>query len=272
MLKRLFQVGNNGGWDSQDNILSIRVGPRHCGYAITDLQGTQVRSLGYYSLDQREANPVEELFSLHPELNDPFNKVLAAYDYPESALVPETKYSPEEAASSLETLYGVNGGSAIVSDHMTDHHIYNVYAIPLQMHEWMKKKFKAGNYWHQYTIGIRNIRHDADGGHLLVDFRPDDFTVIASRDNKVLLAQAFSYSTPEDILYYLLKICQQFGLSQQEVRLDLSGLIEKESALYKELYQYFIPVSFRQPGWEIPETEFPTHFFTSLNDLARCAS
>ena len=34
-------------------------------------------------------------------------------------------------------------------------------------------------------------------------------------------------------------------------------------------------ITFREPTWKLPtmeENEYPTHFFTSLNDLARCES
>ncbi|MBL0129692.1 MAG: hypothetical protein IPP43_00005, partial [Chitinophagaceae bacterium] len=47
--------------------------------------------------------------------------------------------------------------------------------------------------------------------------------------------------------------------------------IDKQSSLYKELYQYFIGVEFSDASWNSMR-EFPDHFFTSLNDLAKCVS
>ena len=98
------------------------------------------------------------------------------------------------------------------------------------------------------------------------------YNVYAARQDILLLSQYYPYSTPGDVVYYLLKICHQFSLPQQEVQLQLSGLIEKQSALYKELYQYFIKIDFRDASWNIPDSEYPNHFFTSLNDLAQCVS
>lgn len=272
MLKQLFHIRNEQGWKPSENILSIRVGPRHCAYAIADLQGSELRELGYYSIEGIQANPVAELFASQPSLEEPFFKVLAAYDYPESTLVPASRYNGDDAGMALETLFGLNGNAVIIADHIKEQDLYNVYAVPLEMHQWMNRKFKSGNYWHQYTIGLKSAREEVAGERLLVDLRPHDFSVMAIQGKKLLLAQTFDYSTPEDILYYLLKICQQFGFSQQTVNLELSGLLEKESPLYKELYQYFIPVSFRLPAWSMPENGFPPHFFTAINDLARCAS
>lgn len=271
MLKELFNIEPASAGDAGEQVLSLRIGERHCGYAITDKSGDLLYKLGYFALDGMEGNPVADLFAAHPELNESFYKVLAGYDYPQSTLVPSQQYKEGDAGLLLKTLYGINGTATVISEAIPAWEVYNIYGVPKELHEWMNKKFHAGHYWHQYTLGIKLMRGDA-AGHILVDMRAEDFMVIAGANNKLLLAQTFQYSTPEDVLYYLLKICQQFGLSQQDVHLSLSGLIDKQSALFKELYQYFINIEFRQPGWVNSGNEYPAHFFTSLNDLARCAS
>ena len=87
----------------------------------------------------------------------------------------------------------------------------------------------------------------------------------------MLLAQTFQYKTPSDVVYYLIKACSQNSLSRKDVKVQLTGLIEKESFLYKELNQYFLNLEFRKAAWN-SENEFPAHYFTSLNDLAKCVS
>ena len=82
------------------------------------------------------------------------------------------------------------------------------------------------------------------------------------------------YTTHEDVLYYLLKCCQQLNLSQQQVYLFLSGLIEKDSALYRELYKYFIHLEFEQLANDIKLTDaltiHPPHYYSSISKLAAC--
>lgn len=272
MLKKIFHIGPAEGEEPAQPVLAIRIGERHCGVAITDRSGNELHSLDYYTIDESETNPLSAIFNDRPELDKAFYKVMVSYDHPQSTLVPLQQYQYENSSPLLKSLYGVNGLSAIVSESIPEWQVYNVYAVPKDLQEWVSRKFAAGTYWHQYTIAIRHLGAADTTGRLLVDFRTDDFTVIAASGSKLLLAQNFTYTTPEDVLYYLLKICQEFGLSQQEVQLSLSGLIDKQSALYKDLYQYFIHIEFREAGWNIPSGEYPAHFFTSLNDLARCAS
>ena len=213
------------------------------------------------------------LFATHPELNNSFYKVLVSYDHPQSVLVPLQHYKYEDAQLLLQAMYGVNGRSTIVSESVSEWQMYNMYAVPQGVHDRVNRKYPSGRYWHNYTLGIKNIKDAAASGRLWIDFRTEDFTLIAAKENKLLLAQTFLYSTPDDVIYYLLKLCQQFSLSQQEVKLVLSGLIEKESALYKELHQYFLNVEFRDADWIITDNnEYPAHYFTSLNDLSRCVS
>ena len=109
---------------------------------------------------------------------------------------------------------------------------------------------------------------------MFIDFKTAEFSVVIIKSNKLLLAKTFSYATPDDVLYYLLKCCQQLNISQQTVRLSLSGLIEKDSAVYRELYKYFINLEFESLPADIKLaealTEHPPHYFSSISKLAAC--
>jgi hypothetical protein len=271
-LKQLFHIDTKETGEIIQQVLSLRIGEKHCAFAITDKSGDKLYQLAYFGIDTPEANPVAGMIAQHPKVGKSFYKVVVSYDFPQSTLVPWDHFKQEDTSALLRNLYGINSGSSIISESIGEWQVYNVYAIPKELHDWINGKYAAASYWHQYTLLLKSMNTTQEGDRLLVDLRRDDFTLVAARGNKLLLATSFHYSTPEDVLYYLLKVVQEFGFSQQEVNLSLSGLVDKQSALYKELYQYFIHVGFREAGWNIPDSEYPSHFFTSLNDLARCAS
>jgi hypothetical protein len=276
MPKQLFNIEGNPSAEDTQQVLSIAVGERHCAFAITDKQATTLYKLVYYATTETEDNPLAAIHALHPELTHSFYKVCVSYDYPQNTLVPLQQYKSEQSGDLLKNLYGVNGSSAIISESIHDWQLYNVYAVPREVHEWVCRHYPAVQYWHRYTLDIKQMRSADQPQQIWVDFRTDDFTLSAIADNKLLLSQTFPYSTPEDVLYYLLKTCSlspagQSDLSQRDAFLSLSGLIDQQSVLYKELYQYFLHLGFRDAGWS-PSGEHPLHFFTSLNDLARCAS
>lgn len=271
-LKQLFEIREEGK-DSVQPVLSIELGEKHCCFSITDFASQQLEKLAYYSTEETNDDFLNELFTAHPELNGSFYQVLVCYDYPQSCLVPAKYYRVEDGALLMNSMTGMPAAASVISEAINEWQVNNVYVVPEKVHERISKSFSTGQYWHRNTVNIRNNTASAEGGNLLVNFRNMDFTVLASANGQLLLAQAFSYLTPDDVIYYLLKICHQFGLNQQQVHIKLSGLIEQQSALYRELYHYFRHVEFRNAGWKSPANdESPAHFFTSLNDLTKCAS
>lgn len=270
-VKQLFHIEQPETGEQVQKQLLFSLGDSHCSFAITNADGSELYRLFYYATEAGE-NALPALLEQHPELNDTFYNILLSYGHPQSTLVPWPQFRHEEGLNLLRSLYGVSGLSTVISESIGDWQLYNVFAVPSFLHELVSKQYPAGQYWHLYSVAIKNIRAAESGGHLLVDFRKNDFTVVAGANGQLLLAQTFLYSTPEDVLYYLLRTVQQLGLSQQEVKLSLSGLIDKQSALYKELYQYFLHLEFREAGWGVANSDYPAHFFTSLNDLVKCAS
>jgi hypothetical protein len=269
-LKQLFHI-ENGGSDTAQKVLSVRLGENHGCFSITGKQANELYELAYCTEEYWNENSLTAFFAAYPSLQQSFYQVLIAYDFPQSILSPSVSYKPEESQELLNTMHGVLPGSHIISERIAEWQLYNTYAVSAGVQGWINKKFPSAQFWHQHTLSIKRMNAGGNEGSLLVDFSNNDFTLLAAKNSKLLLARSFNYSTPEDVLYYLLKTCQQSSLSQKEVTVQLSGLIDKQSALYKELYQYFINVEFREAAWNTG-SEYPAHFFTLLNDLARCAS
>ena len=140
-------------------------------------------------------------------------------------------------------------------------------------HSVISRRFSTGKFWNLNSVFLKNFSAERKNA-MLIDFRGNEFSVIVFKDNLLQLVQTFTYSSSADVLYYLLKISQQLGTSQQEVKITLSGLIEKDSAIYRELYKYFIHLDFEilPGGIRIAETlnEYPDHYFSSICKLATC--
>lgn len=269
-MKQLFHI-DNATSENEQQILSLRLGKKHISFAISNKSGSELYELAYCSIDSCNDNELNDFHSTFLSLQNSFYQIQIVYDFPESILITSKDYKSEDAALLLSTA-GCNSATVnIVSELIADWQLYNIYAVPKEIQEWMGRKFPSASFRHQYSLGIKSINAAEKGGSLSVDIRKDDFSMIAAKSSKILLTQTFEYSTPEDILFYLLKTCQQFSLSQREVQLQISGLIDKQSALYKELYQYFICIEFRAANWNV-RSDYPAHFFTSLNDLAKCVS
>jgi hypothetical protein len=275
-LKQIYNIEKEGNEFEGEQVLSLRIGERHLGFAISsgplEHSSNELLRLVWYAGDQSWNHELDELYAAHPELKGNFSKILVAYDHPQSVLVPPASYTGDDRLL-LEMMYGVNGGHVIIAEDINGWQLKNIFAVPGIVKEWAIRHFPGGHFYHSYSIGVRLIDNTATEGSLLVDFRNNDFVMVASKGNRLLMAQTFSYTTPDDVLYYLVKVCTEFGFSQQQVKIAVTGLIEKQSNLYRELVQYFLNIRFREPSWLLPVKEddnYPSHFFTSLNDLALC--
>ncbi len=268
-LKQLFHI-DKPGEAGLPQILSLRIGEKYICYAITTKAGDRLQSLVYCTSEEWTEAELEAFFTAYPALNHSFYQVLISYDFPYSSFVPFKDFRHEEAGAILSSLFGKATASLSIAEAIPEWQVFNVFAIPKEINDWVTRKFLSARCWHQYSVGARYLEKSHKEGHLLVDIRKEDFTLLAVRGGDLLLAQTYAYSTPEDVLYYLLRAAIEFSLSKEECKVCISGLLEEQSALYKELYQYFIHLDFRNASWD--SGEYPRHFFSSLNDLSRCVS
>lgn len=252
------------------------MGKRFCSYAIVNKTSGEVNQLGFYSAsDENEESILPAIIEAHPEFNGTFYEVVVGYYYPQTVLVPFKYYNYEEAATVLRQMNGITERSVLVSEPVSEWQINIVYNVPVSVYDFIKKQYPNHRSFHQYSLGIKSFIVEGTDGEIWLDIHADFFSVIAKNKSTLLLAQMYEYATPEDVIYRVLKICDQFSLSQQQVAIHLYGLVEKQSALYRELYKYFVNLSFAEPGFgNIPalQNEYPSHYFTSLFNLASCVS
>jgi hypothetical protein len=89
----------------------------------------------------------------------------------------------------------------------------------------------------QYGCLLPALNSNDNAGVLYLFFYPRYFSLIASKDGKLQLAQTRTYSTAEDVLYFILNVFQQYAIEKNSEILT-GGFIDEKSKLYETLYQY----------------------------------
>ena len=274
-LNQLFNISNDAVIEPALSILLIELGEKYCCLIIMKRQGFEAERLVYYEADEGE-KLLSNVFAAHDDFNRAFSDVLINYSFPQSVTVPSRYYNFGDSKKMLQLMHGNEQEDAVLVEHLPEWQMYNVYEVPKPVHGWISRRFHSGKYWHSYSSVLNNLPAGAGDDVFLIDFKTGQFSVIVIKSGKFQLAQTFAYTEPADVLYYLLKICNEFALSQKDIKLVLSGFLEKQSSLYRELYNYFVWVSFQ----EIPDfiklshkfKEYPAYFFSSLFNLASCVS
>ena len=260
--------------------LLIEVGEKVFSYVIYHKEQQRFVALRQYNLDYTPGkNLLESLLEI--VMNDEllqihFKEAFIIYNYTDSSFLPEKFFHVELNQPVTEIVYGNARKGLMLSEKVNGWHMYNIYRVPREIHALLQRKFAAGNYWHYYTLLLSDgqVKSAPETEVIKIVMGTDQFLVAVFKDKAIQLLQSYSYQTPDDVSYYLLAICNRFGISQEKVMLIVSGLLDEQSRLFQELLKYYLNVQWDQ----LPDTvkldgaftEFPSHYFSPLLKMALC--
>ena len=205
------------------------------------------------------------------------NETFIVYHFAESNLVPERFYSAPAAKPLTDLVYGDLSTDLLLDEKIPWWEMHNLYRVPVPLYAVMQEKFGHAKHWHFYSLLLKCYKMftSKDEPQLLkVFFSTDTMVVMACQNGQLLLIQTYDYRDTKDVVYHLLNCSEQLGMNRETLRLELSGLIEKQSALFLDLHQYFLQIEFDGMEDSIRITdemlEYPPHFFSSLLKMAIC--
>lgn len=266
-MKTLFNI-QSGKEIGHEHTLLLEVGSNYCCSAYLHKQGNALDALSYVSFEETETE--QSLADIVGEASGKTIQAIVCSAFPQALLVPN-KFS-QEGNELLDLIYN-QPAQAFLTDGIPEWQMASIYSVPESFHKQVKQSFSSVQFLHAYTPIIKLYNGYMANSQVTVHFTTQQFRVLVKKDSTVQLAQTYAYKTPLDVVYYLLKICYELNIAQQDVHLILSGLIEKDSPLFAELEQYFTNVHFAHPpSLGLPDHSHPHHFFTSLYNLAACAS
>ena len=240
-------------------------GKQYCSLAGFDAGSNQLNWLTYKTYDVLDDSTIKAIVD---EVSGAGTVVIATA-FPEFVLTP----LGQDGESILQQLYNPSQSVVALFDNINEWQVKNHYLIPKAIHNAFNDKFSNVSYINFFTAVLKSYNGYTSSDQIAIHFSPNQFSVLVKKSGQLQLAQVYSYQTPLDVVYYLLKIVEEFNLSKEVTALIISGLIEENSDLYKELYQYFLHIYFAKPPvGTVDSNTFPPHFFTSIYNLTACVS
>jgi hypothetical protein len=264
-----------GDIDTHKCILVCEVSAEGFSYAIkNDEENTYVAVAVFHFDKKREEDNVQALnqeLQSRPVLSAYFKKVFIIYSCAESVMIPFALYSSQENANVLNLIHGdLQSNNSILADMIAGKGIYNVYRMPGSIVNVIRSKFPEAGNIHQHSVLLNQA--PAEGEKLLIIFYPKKFVMVLTKNGSTKFINTFFYETAEDVSYTLLNTCKQFDAGNLPV--EISGLIEENSALYKEIHKYFATVTFAPlpSGCEYSEEiiKHPSHYFSHIFAVDSC--
>ena len=250
------------------DIVFCEWGETYCCLAAFDKTRQALHSLKYFIFDAPgEADNIQTIVDTTKAIGEKATTFFCSA-FPEAILVPKKLYNPNSGF--LSSLYATEASSH--ADYIGEWSLVNNYAFPKAIDSAIRENFSSPSYYHVYTPALKiGSGYDASN-QVTIHFAPSHFRVVVKSSGQLLLAQMYSYTAPLDVVYYLLKIFQELGLSNEETAVIISGLVDEDSGLYKELYQFVQHLHFAKKGGLQLKKDLPAHYFTSLYNLAACVS
>lgn len=267
-MKVLFEILPEN-FEPENCALSCEISTETVGYAVRNIENIIVAAgVFFYDRSRPESGfsiALQILFHQHPVLSQKFNHVNLVYSVPETVLVPFILYNSRKNRDLLNLMHGdLHPDTTILTDQITSHDLYNVYALPTPVYNFITTHFEEIKGVHQYSTVLKRASPEKD--QLRVIFYAHKMVVGLFKDGVWQLFNSFSYRVPEDVSYHLLNICNQ--LHAHGIPLLISGFIEKNSSLYKEIYKYFGEVSLQPASSAYTFSENfagqPGHYFSHL--------
>ncbi|MFT4095178.1 MAG: DUF3822 family protein [Niabella sp.] len=268
ILQEQFNITNGDAVIPEESYLAMQLGSDYFSYCIYNPDNKKLLQLKRYVFDNLSTDILDTILTKNPVLEGAFDKIITELDFDSSTLLPSEMSNGD--ATPLMYLENADQQDHVITEFLKDHQIANLYTVPYNVLTWMVQHFPSSGYMHTYSVKIKNISDFPEDGLLRLDVLKNRFSVIAFKGDRLLLAKSYTYASPADMVFYLLKICEVFGFSQELVTLQVSGLIDQDSKLYRELYDYFLHLSVKPASWEDQLSGCPAHYFTSLNELTTC--
>lgn len=275
MMKALFEILPESV-DADNCVLICEVSKEGFTYAIRNKEQNKYVAVAVFhyekgTQDNDQESNLYQVIRAQSILAENFKKVCVMYSFAESVLIPFALYSSLENENVINLVHGgIQTNTSILTDLITENGVYNAYRVSTPIYNVIKSQFPSSTDVHQYSVLLRQEAPKEDKLHII--FYPQRIVVKLTKKRKTELINSYCYNTAEDVSYILLNTCKQFNV--ENISVEVSGLIEKDSALYKEIYKYFetinfasLPAKFNYAG---NITQQPSHYFSHIFAIDSC--
>jgi hypothetical protein len=222
---------------------------------------------------------IKEVFETDHTLNLIFTKVRFLGYTRQSTLVPDAFFDSHKMVDYLNFNHPDEIDHEVFSNMIIGAGIHNVFALPGELVTIVTQHFKKVEFTSQATPFLRHLfslENALDKPGVYLGLNADFFDIACTGNSKLRIYNTFQYTNENDLLYYVIFVCNQMGFDPRTIPLYLSG--EFSSKLnYYELLKHYIPETRYDVVTGVPALApglvqlGPARFLNLLN-LQMCAS
>lgn len=190
-----------------------------------------------------------------------------------STLVPRRLFSEETLSQYFKLLLRDKDERAFGFEKLEAFDCYLVWSAESALLELHKQYFSLENTRHLAATLLRAYAQlsPEEGYAVFANLRNHKVQIGVFERRNLVFFNAFEFSKPSDLLYFVLLAYKQFDLDPLAVPLTLSGTLLEDSEIFKLLSRYISPLRFPPlpTAFQVPEAakNLPAHYWFDLSTL-----
>jgi len=241
-------------------------------HALNAMVGVQMYNFNTIHTPSEWISVLNQIYRDQPLLREAYHLVCFSSNFAETILVPGEFFVQSTIKELLSQVYQTRPTDIILTDMLKEEKLFNVYALPEDLYNFFQLKHNGITFSHSSSKEIREL--SSESAMVCIVYH-NALKVHLYSNHAILYSGIFEYTTPADMSYHLLKICKSYRIAADAIALKICGMIDEYSALYNEIYKYFLHVEFLVVNENIKLNErikfYPSHFFCHQTILGTCA-
>ncbi|WP_299391458.1 DUF3822 family protein [uncultured Gelidibacter sp.] len=184
-------------------------------------------------------------------LREHFDSVLVIFQNDLSNLVPAEYFNEEHSADYLKFSSKIIKTDFISHDTIAANNSVNVFVPYVNINNYVFDVYGEFEYKHASTILMEHALKEEQGAEddkMYINVAPFHYEMVVVKKGQLQLYNTFEYDTKEDFIYFILFAIEQLQLDPETLIVKLTGIIEKDDALFNMLYTYIRFVEFDKPS------------------------
>jgi Protein of unknown function (DUF3822) len=211
--------------------------------------------------------------------NHNFRSVICCSGFKSCTLVPDPLFTADSAKDQLLLSSTFRNSDEIIIDDLHALQAKIIFAVPGELLIILASHFRNLEMHHTATAVAGNLvanRKNSTEKAINIILHNSYFEAYVTAGSKLILYNQYTFHSAEEMVYYLLFICEQLHINPETVEMNFSGNINSGDHLITMAENYFRNIKFsgrpENYGYDLDFHELPPHFHFNLFCQVICAS
>lgn len=170
-----------------------------------------------------------------------YRRVIICSGFNCSTFIPNPLYDPAAAEDQLRFSQNFRSTDEVITDSLKQVEARNVFAIPSAVYNALSKWYPGAEFHHTTTAltdYLLSVHKNSEEELMTVIVHQRYIEIVVTRGKELLLSNNFIYESPEELVYYILFVCEQLHLNPEIIELKFAGTISLTDSAYMLTRKY----------------------------------